>query len=113
MASGLLELPQGTTGGMASLNGHYVEKFLARQPEWRKLKEQCEARGEWLRPYAFRDSYSLRCHRFGVDVGAVAMAMATAWRCIRAATAGRRTRPPRQRLRRCSASSGAQYDWRG
>lgn len=75
MAAGLLELPRGADGGLASLNGHYVEKFLARQPEWRQLREQCEARGEWLRPYAFRDSYSLRCHRFGVEVGAVAMAM--------------------------------------
>jgi hypothetical protein len=75
LASGLLELPRGTGGGEATLNGHYVEKFLARQPEWRRLREQCEARGEWLRPYAFRDSYSLRCHRFGVEVGAVAMAM--------------------------------------
>jgi integrase len=73
--SGLLELPRSADGGLASLNGHYVEKFLARQPEWRQLREQCEARGEWLRPYAFRDSYSLRCHRFGVEVGAVAMAM--------------------------------------
>ncbi len=75
MASGLLELPRGTDGGLAMLNGHFVEKFLARQPEWRQLREQTEARGEWLRPYAFRDSYSLRCHRFGVEVGAVAMAM--------------------------------------
>lgn len=75
LASGLLELPKGADGGMASLNGHYVEKFLSRQPEWRQLREQYEARGEWLRPYAFRDSYSLRCHRFGVEVGAVAMAM--------------------------------------
>jgi hypothetical protein len=28
-----------------------------------------------LRPYAFRDSYSLRCHRFGVEMGAVSMAI--------------------------------------
>jgi integrase len=75
LASGLMELPKSADGGVASLNGHYVEKFLARQPEWRQLREQCEARGEWLRPYAFRDSYSLRCHRFSVEVGAVAMAM--------------------------------------
>jgi hypothetical protein len=27
-------------GGLASLNGHYVEKFLARQPEWRQLRDQ-------------------------------------------------------------------------
>jgi integrase len=75
LAAGLLEMPRGTDGGLAILNGHYVEKYLARQPEWRELRDRCEARGEWLRPYAFRDSYSLRCHRFGVEVGAVAMAM--------------------------------------
>ena len=75
MAAGLLELPRGSDGGTARLNGHYVEKYLARQPEWRALRDKCEQRGEWLRPYAFRDSYSLRCHRFGVEVGAVAMAM--------------------------------------
>jgi len=75
LAAGLLELPSSSEGRVATLNGHYVEKFLARQPEWRTLKQQCEERGEWLRPYAFRDSYSLRCHRFGVEVGAIAMAM--------------------------------------
>jgi integrase len=75
LSAGLLELPRGVGGGVATLNGHYIEKFLARQPEWRELKDRCEARGEWLRPYAFRDSYSLRCHRFGIEVGAVAMAM--------------------------------------
>jgi integrase len=75
LAASLLELPRSADGGLAVLNGHYVEKFLIRQPEWRRLKEQCEVRSEWLRPYAFRDSYSLRCHRFGVEVGAVAMAM--------------------------------------
>lgn len=75
LAAGLLELPTSADGNVTTLNGHYVEKFLANQPEWQALKAQCEARGEWLRPYAFRDSYSLRCHRFGVEVGAVAMAM--------------------------------------
>mgnify|MGYP001809556066 CR=1 FL=1 len=73
--AGLLELPRGSDGGLAMLDGHYVEKYLARQPEWRRLRQKYDARGEWLRPYAFRDSYSLRCHRFGVEVGAVAMAM--------------------------------------
>jgi integrase len=75
LGANLLKLPTSSDGSVATLNGHYLEQFLARQPEWRALKEQCEARGEWLRPYAFRDSYSLRCHRFGVEVGAVAMAM--------------------------------------
>ncbi len=75
MAAGLLELPEGHSGGMRLLNGHHVEVFLRRQPEWLELREQCEARGEWLRPYTFRDSYSLRCHQRGVEVGAIASAM--------------------------------------
>jgi hypothetical protein len=75
MAAGLLELPLGDHGGHRVLNGHYVEAFLRRQPEWIALRKQCEDRGEWLRPYVFRDSYSLRCHQRGVEVGAIASAM--------------------------------------
>jgi hypothetical protein len=75
MAAGLLELPRGEDGHLRMLNGHYVEAFLRRQPEWMALKALCEKRGEWLRPYVFRDSYSLRCHQRGVEVGAIAAAM--------------------------------------
>ena len=73
--AGLLELPLGNDGHPRSLNGHYVEQFLKRQPEWKALKQQCEALGEWLRPYSFRDSFSLRGHRQNVEVGAIADAM--------------------------------------
>ena len=73
--AGLLELPVGNEGQTRLLNGHYVEQFLKHQPEWQELKAKASARGEWLRPYTFRDSYSLRCHRYGIEVGAVAMAM--------------------------------------
>jgi len=75
MAAGLLELPLGTDGRPRELNGHYVEQFLRGQPEWRQLRNSCEAREEWLRSYTFRDSYSLRCHRYGVEVGAIAASM--------------------------------------
>jgi len=75
MAAGLLELPEGRDGGFRVLNGHYVEQFLRIQPEWKELKALHTARGEWLRPYTFRDSYSLRCHHRGVEVGAIASAM--------------------------------------
>ncbi|WP_411876850.1 site-specific integrase [Vulcanococcus limneticus] len=75
LAAGLLELPEGRHGGVRLLNGHYVEQHLRAQPEWKELKALCEARGEWLRPYTFRDSYSLRCHQRGVEVGAIAAAM--------------------------------------
>lgn len=75
MGVGLLELPLGNDGKPRELNGHYVEQFLRKQPEWNELRERCEARGEWLRAYTFRDSYSLRAHRYEVEVGAVAASM--------------------------------------
>ena len=75
MAAGLLELPLGANGRPRELNGHYVEQFLRGQPEWKELRNRCEARGEWLRSYTFRDSYSLRCHRYEVEVGAIAASM--------------------------------------
>lgn len=75
MAANLLELPLGRDGKTRLLNGHYCEQFLNRQPEWVELKKHCEKRGEWLRVYTFRDSYSLRCHRHGIEIGAVAHAM--------------------------------------
>lgn len=73
--AGLLELPLGQDGKPRLLNGHYVEQFLRRQPEWISLHKKASAKEEWLRPYTFRDSYSLRCHRNGIELGAVAMAM--------------------------------------
>jgi len=75
MGAELLELPLGNDGKPRELNGHYVEQFLRKQPEWNELRERYEARGEWLRAYTFRDSYSLRAHGYGVEVGAVASSM--------------------------------------
>lgn len=75
LAANLLGLPLGRDGENRLLNGHYCEQFLNRQPEWVELKKVCEKRGEWLRVYTFRDSYSLRCHALGIEVGAVAQAM--------------------------------------
>lgn len=73
--AGVLEFPIAGNGGIRQLNGHYVALFLERQPEWKELKAKATERGEWLRPYTFRDSYSLRCHRHRIEVGAIAMAM--------------------------------------
>lgn len=75
MHAGTLELPLGNDGEPRKLNGHYVEQHLKRQPEWQQLKQICEERGEWLRSYSFRDSYSLRCHRQKIEVGAICDAM--------------------------------------
>ena len=75
MHAGLLELPLGHDGEPRQLNGHYVEQFLKHQPEWKQLKQVCADRGEWLRSYSFRDSYSLRCHRQKIELGAICSAM--------------------------------------
>jgi integrase len=68
MKAGLLELPPLGTK-------YALQTYLRRQPLWHHLSQQAADRGEWLRPYAFRDSYSLRCHRLGIESGAVAAAM--------------------------------------
>ncbi len=75
MHAGLLELPLGNDGEPRKLDGHYVETFLKRQPEWNQLKQACEDRGEWLRVYSFRDTFSLRCHRQKIELGAICAAM--------------------------------------
>ena len=75
MQAGLLEMPIGHDGEPRKLDGHYVEQFLKRQPEWIQLKKVCEDRSEWLRPYSFRDTYSLRCHRQKIELGAICAAM--------------------------------------
>ena len=68
MQAGLLPLPSiGTKDAVGT--------FLKRQPAWQAMRERCATNGEWLRPYVFRDSYSLRCHRRGIETGAIASAM--------------------------------------
>ena len=73
--AGVLEWPVGHDGEPRKLDGHHVEVFLKRQPEWQQLKQVCEDRGEWLRAYSFRDTYSLRCHRQKIELGAICAAM--------------------------------------
>ena len=73
--AGLLELPLGNDGEPRKLDGHHCEVFLKRQPEWQQLKQACEDRGEWLRTYSFRDTFSLRCHRQKIELGAICAAM--------------------------------------
>ena len=75
MHTGTLELPLGNDGQPRKLDGHYVEVFLKRQPEWQELMKVCADRGEWLRPYSFRDTFSLRCHRQKIELGAICDAM--------------------------------------
>ena len=52
-----------------------VKTFLDRQKVWTELREKYEECGEWLRPYSFRNSYSLRAHRIGHRNDVICMAM--------------------------------------
>ncbi len=40
--------------------------WLRRQPEWNELIAKYESQGQYLKPYAFRDSFSMRCTRYGI-----------------------------------------------
>ena len=48
-----LTLPQ-------TVSGKTLGNILRRLPYWQQLVAEFEARGEWLRPYSFRDTYSVR-----------------------------------------------------
>jgi len=50
-------------------------QFLSRQPQWQQYKNECEGKGEWLRPYVFRDSYALRCHIAKRPLNRICLAM--------------------------------------
>ena len=53
---GTLELPD-------TVDGKSFGQWLRRQPEWKALQQRYAAQGEHLKPYAFRDSFSVRCTR--------------------------------------------------
>ena len=55
--------------------GEALSQYLRRLPLWKQWRAEKEENGEVLRPYAFRDSYSLRGHLLGVPSGQVADAM--------------------------------------
>ena len=56
MAIGQLPLPP--------LSDKYaLRTFLERQTYWQELKELYAERDQWVRPYSFRDAFSLRAHR--------------------------------------------------
>ena len=75
MDAGLLELPVGLDGRTRKLNGRYVLNYLNNQPEWQELKTQYEKKGMWLRPYSFRDGFSVRAHRLGIETAQICRAL--------------------------------------
>ena len=72
---GSLPWPVGRDGKPRKLDGHHVELFLKRQQSWRDLVASCEARGEWCRSYSFRDSFSTRAHRLGIETAQICRVM--------------------------------------
>jgi hypothetical protein len=66
---GLLTLPP-----MAE-RGEALSQYLRRLPLWRRWRAEAAERGEVLRPYTFRDSYSLRGHLLGIPASQMAAAM--------------------------------------
>jgi hypothetical protein len=67
--AGLLNLPPMKERGEA------VSQYLRRQPLWQQWRKEEQGKGKVLRPYALRDSYSLRAHLAGVPSASVALAM--------------------------------------
>ena len=68
MAIGQLPLPP-------LADKYAVRTFLERQKYWLELKEQYTACGEWVRPYSFRNAFSLRAHHIGHRNDVICLAM--------------------------------------
>ena len=58
-----------------TVSGKTLGAFLRRLPYWQELIKEYEARGEWLRPYSFRDTFSVRAHSFTISDTNIAQAM--------------------------------------
>ena len=83
-----------------TLSGKTLGAYLRRLPYWQQLVADYEARGEWLRPYSFRDTFSVRAHGYGIEDTMIAAALGhsievhrrsyrtSEWRSIRKAFAG-------------------------
>ncbi len=58
-----------------TVSGKTLGAFLRRLPYWQQLMAEYEARGEWLRPYSLRDTFSVRAHGIVKDDTLIAAAM--------------------------------------
>jgi integrase len=88
-----LPLPQ-------TVSGKTLGNILRRLPYWQQLVAEYKARGEWLRPYSFRDTFSVRAHGHGIEDTMIAAALGhsievhhrsyrtSEWRSVRSAFAG-------------------------
>ena len=58
-----------------TVSGKTLVAILRRLPYWQQLMAEYEARGEWLRPYSLRDTFSVRAHGIVKDDTLIAAAM--------------------------------------
>ena len=58
-----------------TVSGKTLGNILRRLPYWQQLVAEYEARGEWLRPYSFRDTFSVRAHGCGIEDTMIAAAL--------------------------------------
>jgi integrase len=58
-----------------TVSGKTLGAYLRRLPYWQQLVAEYEARGEWLRPYSLRDTFSVRAHSFNISDTNIAQAM--------------------------------------
>ena len=57
------------------MSGKSLGAVLRRLPYWQQLVAEYEARGEWLRPYSLRDTFSVRAHGIVKDDTLIGAAM--------------------------------------
>ena len=65
---GKLTIPQ-------TVSGKTLGNILRRLPYWQQLVAEYKARGEWLRPYSFRDTFSVQAHGYGIEDTMISAAM--------------------------------------
>ena len=58
-----------------TVSGKTLGNVLRRLPYWQQLMAKYGARGEWLRPYSLRDTFSVRAHGIVKDDTLIAAAM--------------------------------------
>jgi hypothetical protein len=58
-----------------TISGKSLGAKLRLLPYWRELQAKYAAQGEWLRPYSFRDTFSVRSHGLEIEATLVCAAM--------------------------------------
>ena len=95
-----------------TVSGKTLGAVLRRLPYWQQLMAEYEARGEWLRPYSLRDTFSVQAYGIVKDDKLIAAGMGhsvevhhrsyrtTEWRTVRTAftqAGGRHAASPSKR----------------